>query len=352
MSVRTTNSHAQEAILIILRTFLIRRLFSMILVWFGVTVLTFFIANYVPRDPVALRLGPKATPESISYWRHQYGLDLPLPQQYLHFLNGVVHGDLGISIWSGRPVLRDLEDYFPASIELALVTFILAILVGIPLGIQASRSPGGLFDQGAQILANFGLAVPLFWIGLVFQILFYSRLGVLPLDNRIDLLLGAPKTVTGLYILDSLFTGDLPRLANSLKHIILPAITLGLPAIGGVARMTRASVLDVLTQDYVRTARAKGVPGRTLLWHHVLRNALLPVVTTLGNIFNGLLAGVFVVEVVFNWPGLGWYATRVILASDYGAIVSITLVIAVLATFVNLTVDILYAVVDPRIQLT
>jgi peptide/nickel transport system permease protein len=333
-----------------LQTFLIRRFFSMILVWFGVTLLTFFIANYVPRDPVALRLGPKATPESIDYWRHQFGLDLPLPQQYLHFLNGVVHGDLGISIWSGRPVLRDLEDYFPASLELALVTFLLAIGAGIPMGILASRSPGGLFDRFAQILANFGLAVPLFWIGLVFQILFYSHLRLLPLDNRVDLLLGPPKTITGMYILDSLLTGDLPRLANSLKHILLPAITLSLPAVGGVARMTRASVLEVLTQDFVRAARAKGVPGRTLLWRHVLRNALLPVVTTLGNIFNALLAGVFVVEVVFNWPGLGWYATKVILASDYGAIVSITLVIAVLATFVNLVVDIFYAVLDPRIQ--
>jgi peptide/nickel transport system permease protein len=336
----------------LMRTFLIRRLFSMILVWFGVTLLTFFIANYVPRDPVALRLGPKATPESIAYWRHQYGLDQPLPQQYLHFITNLAHGDLGTSIWSGRPILRDLADYFPASFELALVTFLLAIFVGLPMGILASRSPDGWFDRATQVLANFGLAVPLFWIGLVFQILFYSRLGVLPLDNRVDLLLGAPKTVTGMYILDSVLAGDMLRLANSLKHIILPAVTLSLPAIGSVARMTRASVLDVWTQDYVRAARAKGVPGRPLLWRHVLRNALLPVVTTLGNIFNALLAGVFVVEVVFNWPGLGWYATKVILASDYGAIVSITLVIAVLATFVNLVVDILYAVLDPRIQLT
>lgn len=335
-----------------MRNFLIRRFFAMILVWFGVTLLTFFIANYVPRDPVALRLGPKATPDAIAYWRHQYGLDLPLPEQYLHFLNGVLHGDLGVSIWSGRPVLKDLEDYFPASMELALVTFVLAVVLGIPLGLLAVRSPDGFLDRLIQVLANFGLAVPLFWIGLVFQILFYRRLGILPLDGRIDLLMGAPHPLTGFYILDSLLYGDLPRLGNSLKHILLPAVTLSLPAVGGVARMTRASLLEVFTQDYVRAARAKGVPGGLLLRRHVLRNALLPVVTTLGNIFNSLLAGVFVVEVVFNWPGLGWYATKVILASDYGAIVSITLVIAVLATIVNLVVDILYAWLDPRIQLT
>jgi peptide/nickel transport system permease protein len=335
-----------------MRTFLIRRFFSILLVWLGVTVMTFFIANYVPRDPVALRLGPKASPENIAYWRHQFGLDLPLPLQYVHFLNGLLHGDLGTSIWSGRPILSDLSDYLPASLELSLATFLLTLILGISMGVLASQSQGGWVDQVVQTLATFGLAVPLFWIGLVFQILFYGRWGVLPLDSRIDLTLGPPNLITKMYILDSLLAWDLPRLASSLKHILLPAFTLSLPAIGSVARMTRASVLEVLGQDYVRAARAKGVPNRRLLWRHVLRNALLPVVTILGNVFNALLAGVFVVEVIFNWPGLGWYATKVILASDYGAVVSITLVIAIIATSVNLVVDLLYGFVDPRIQLT
>jgi len=189
-------------------------------------------------------------------------------------------------------------------------------------------------------------------LALVFQLFFYRNLGWLPLDSRIDLVMGAPQHVTGFYLVDSLLTGDLPRFADSLRHLVMPAVVLSLPTIGAIARMTRASILEVMGQDYVRTARAKGVPQRLLLWKHVLSNALLPVITLLGNAFNGLLAGVFVVEAIFNWPGLGWYATRVILASDYGSVVSITLVIAIMATSVNLGVDILYHRLDPRIQLT
>ena len=336
----------------ILGTFVLRRFFTLILVWIGVTILVFFIANVVPSDPVALRLGPKASPEAIAFWRHAYGLDLPLPQQYIRYMNGLFHGDLGTSIWSGRPILSDLIDYLPATLELALTALFLAISVGIPLGIWAGNNPGGQVDRGVQIFASFGLALPLFWLALVFQLFFYRNLGWLPLDSRIDLVLGPPQRITGFYLIDSLLTGDLPRFGDSLRHLIMPAVVLSLPSIGAVARMTRASILDVLTQDYVRAARAKGVSQRAVLWKHVLSNALLPVVTLLGNAFNGLLAGVFVVEVIFNWPGLGWYATRVILASDYGSIVSITLVIAVMATSVNLGVDILYHRLDPRIQLT
>ena len=332
--------------------FLTRRLFSMLLVWLGVTVLVFFIANVVPSDPVALRLGPKATPDSIAYWRHQFGLDQPLPQQYIHYLSRLLHGDLGVSIWSGRPILSDLGDYLPATIELALASLLLAGLIGIPLGVWAMVHPGGWVDRIVQFIAAAGLALPLFWLGLVFQLLFYRQLNILPLDSRIDLVLGPPQRITGFYLLDSLLSGDLLRFGNSLLHLILPAVTLSLPAIGGVARMTRASTLDVLGQDYVRTAHAKGVPGRAVLWRHVLRNALLPVVTLIGNTFNALLAGAFVVEAIFDWPGLGWYATRVILASDYASVVSITLVIAVLCTVVNLLVDITYRWLDPRIQLT
>jgi len=332
--------------------FLTRRLFSMLLVWLGVTVLVFFIANVVPSDPVALRLGPKATPDSIAYWRHQFGLDQPLPQQYIRYLSRLLRGDLGVSIWSGRPILSDLGDYLPATIELALASLLLAGLIGIPLGVWAMVHPGGWVDRIVQFIAAAGLALPLFWLGLVFQLLFYRQLNILPLDSRIDLVLGPPQRITGFFLLDSLLSGDLLRFGNSLLHLILPAVTLSLPAIGGVARMTRASTLDVLGQDYVRTAHAKGVPGRAVLWRHVLRNALLPVVTLIGNIFNALLAGAFVIEAIFNWPGLGWYATRVILASDYASVVSITLVIAVLCTVVNLLVDITYRWLDPRIQFT
>jgi peptide/nickel transport system permease protein len=323
----------------------------MLLVWLGVTVLTFFIANVVPRDPVALRLGPRASDEAVAHWRHEYGLDQPLPQQYLRFMSHLIQGDLGVSIWSGRPIVRDLIDYLPATLELSLFTLFLTIIIGIPLGVLAAGSSGGPVDKFVTFFANLGLALPLFWVGLLLQLWFYRQLGILPLDSRIDLTLGAPTRLTGFYVLDTLLMKDVARFANSLQHLILPTVTLCLPAVGAVARMTRASMLETIGQDYIRAARAKGIPERVLMGRHVLRNALLPVITVLGNVYNALLAGVFVVEAIFNWNGLGWYAWRVILASDYGAIVSITLVIAVLCTLVNLLVDILYQVFDPRVHL-
>jgi peptide/nickel transport system permease protein len=334
-----------------MRTYLTRRLFTILLVWLGVTILTFFIANVIPTDPVALRLGPKASPEAIIYWRHQYGLDQPLPNQYFRFVGGLFRLDLGTSIWSGRAITDDLHDYLPATLELALVTLVISLAAGIPLGVAAANTHSKWLDTLIQILSTFGTALPLFWVGLVFQLLFYRDLSLLPFDSRIDMLLGPPIYHTGFFILDSLLAGDAPRLGSSLVHIILPAVTLSLPVLGGVIRMTRGSVLDVKGMDFIRTARAKGIPWKQVLRKHVLRNALLPVVTLTGNLFNAMLAGTFVVEAIFNWPGLGWYATHVILASDYMAVVSITLVVAVLCTLVNLAVDLLYGVLDPRIQL-
>jgi peptide/nickel transport system permease protein len=324
----------------------------MILVWVGVTLLTFVIANVIPSDPVALRLGPKATAESIQYWRHQYGLDQPLPQQYFQYLVGLFHGDLGLSVWSGRPVIDDLGDYLPATIELAFAAFIFSIVLGVPLGIFAAGKPNSFLDKIIQILSSFGLALPLFWLGLLLQLLFYRDIGLLPLDSRIDLVIGPPIKITGFYFLDSLLKMDWVRFFNSFKHLILPAITLSLPSLGAITRMVRGNTLDVLSRDYVRMARAKGASSRRVMWKHVLRNAMLPVVTLMGNIFNSLIAGVFVVEVVFNWPGLGWYATKTILASDYSAVVSITLIIAVISTTINLLIDLTYRILDPRIQLT
>ena len=323
----------------------------MILVWLGVSLLTFLIANVVPTDPVALRLGPKANPESIAYWRHQYGLDLPLPQQYLNFLGGLTRLDLGNSIWSGRPVVKDLADYLPATLELAGVTMLVATLLGIFGGVVAAGASLRVYDWMVQFYSTLGLALPLFWVGLVLQLFFYRNLDLLPFDGRIDIVLGPPAAITHMYILDSLLAGDWARLGSSLLHTILPAFTLSLPAAGGVMRMTRGSMIESLSQDYIRMAKAKGVPWKLVIRKHALRNALLPVVTLLGNTFNALLAGTFVVEVIFNWPGLGWYATKAILASDYGAVVSITLVIAVICTLVNLVVDLLYGALDPRIRM-
>ena len=334
-----------------MRAFLFRRTFTIVLVWLGVTILTFLIANVLPADPVAMRLGPKASAATIAQWRHEYGLDQPLPAQYVRFMGGLFKLDLGTSIWSGRPITTDLQDYLPATLELAFFTLLLSLAAGIPLGIAAANTRSAWVDQGIQLLSTFGTAMPLFWIGLVFQLLFYSRLKILPFDGRIDILLGPPVRQTGLFVIDSLLAGDLARLGSSLQHLILPAVTLGLPVVGGIIRMTRGSVLETRGMEFVRTARARGIPWKLILNRHILRNALLPVVTLTGNLFNAMLAGTFVVEAIFNWPGIGWYATKVILAYDYLAVVSITLVVAVLCTLVNLIVDLLYGVLDPRIQM-
>jgi peptide/nickel transport system permease protein len=314
--------------------------------------LTFFIANVVPSDPVLLRLGPRAKPEQLAFWRHQYGLDLPLPVQYLHYLGGVMQGNLGESIISGRPILTDLKDYLPGTIELTFVSFLIIILIGIPAGIYASTHYGSVFDHVSDFLASAGMGLPVFWLALIMQLIFYRALSWLPLDSRIDMVLGAPPRITGLFILDSLLARDMPRLQSSLQHVILPALTLSLASVAGILRQVRANILDTLKSDYVRTARAKGAPERIVINHHVLRNSFLPVITMSGMLLINLLSGAFIIETIFNWPGIGWYAMRAIIVSDYNAIVSITLVLAVICTVINLLVDILYSVLDPRIRLT
>jgi peptide/nickel transport system permease protein len=323
----------------------------MILVWAGVSILTFIIANVVPRDPVALRLGPKATAASIENLKKQLGMDRPLPEQYLHYMTDLFKGDLGTSVMTGRPIIKDLGDYFPATVELSLAAIGVTIVLGIPLGVLAANKKGSVLDHTIQFLATFGLAVPLFWLGLIFQLLFYRQLNILPLDSRIDAVLGPPERIFGMYILDSLLRGDWTRLGNALVHLILPTATMCFFTVGGLARMVRASTIETLGTDYIRAARAKGVAGTRLLFRHVLRNSLLPAVTVLGNTVNALLAGAFVVETIFNWSGLGWYATKAILSADYFVVVSVTLIIAVICTTVNLLVDLAYHTLDPRIQL-
>jgi peptide/nickel transport system permease protein len=333
-----------------MRTFLLRRLFTILLVWLGVILLTFMITNVIPSDPVALRLGPKASPEAINFWRHEYGLDQPLVNQFINYVKNLLKGDLGLSIFTGRSIKHDLGLYLPATLELAIAAILVTILGGIPMGVFAARYHGGWFDRFVMRFSTFGLAVPLFWLGLVLQLFFYREIDLLPLDSRISLYLGAPTHVTGLYVLDSLISLDGLRLSSSINHLILPTITLSMFTLGSVARMVRASTLENLTADYTRMARAKGATESRVFWDHVVRNSLLPTVTVLGNTFNALLAGIFVVEVVFNWPGIGWYATKSILAADYYAIMGVTLIIAMISTTVNLLVDILYGILDPRIQ--
>jgi peptide/nickel transport system permease protein len=324
----------------------------MILVWVGVATLTFFIANIIPSDPVRLILGPKANPAAVAKVRHEYGLDQPLPLQFLNYVERLLKGDLGQSIRTNQPVINDLKEFFPATLELTLTSAILIILFAIPLGVLAAMHVGSFFDRICDLAASSFMGFPIFWSALILQLIFYRFLGILPLDSRIDLLLGAPHHITGLFTLDSLLTGDWVRLFSSLKHIILPSVALSISAFAEIFRQVRANVLETMKSDFVRTARAKGLPARLVTTRHVLRNSLLPVVTMFGLLLSDLLSGAFIIEYIFNWPGIGMYGLESVMGVDYSAIVSVTLLVALICTVINLLVDLTYKLLDPRIQLT
>lgn len=331
-------------------TFLARRLGFLVLVVLGVSILTFVVSHLVPADPAALIAGKNASPATLAIIRHRYGLDKPLPLQYLSYMGGLLHGDLGLSSYSRRPILDDFLDYFPATIELTFYALLISVVIGVPLGVYSGLSRGGPLDHASRIFSIAGSALPIFWLGLLLQLVFYGRLGWLPELGRLDTFMAAPRHITGIYTIDSLLSLNLQALGNTLKHVLLPAFTLAFATLSLVVRVTRASMVDVLAQDYIRTARAKGVDRFSVVMRHALRNALIPTITLLGLQVGNLLSGAFLVEIVFSWPGIGFYSVNTIQNADYQAIMSITVLIAVIYTFVNLLVDILYIRLDPRIN--
>jgi peptide/nickel transport system permease protein len=335
-----------------LRTYLIRRLALLVFVLLGVSVLTFFISHVVPADPARLAAGPHASHEQVQQLRQKLGLDRPLLEQYWMYMSGLLRGDLGYSLFSRRPVVEDLKDYFPATVELTVAAMLICLVVGIPLGVLSAMHKNRLLDHLGRLVCIGGVAIPIFWLALLFQLLFYRWLDILPAGGRIDPGLSPPQTITGMYTLDSLLTGNWPVLRSSLSYLILPAITLAFASLAWVARVTRTSMLETLGQDYVRTARSKGMSERRVIYGHALRNALIPTVTLIGLQIGALLAGAFLVEIIFSWPGIGYYTVNAIMAMDFNAIMSTTLLVAVVYTIVNLVVDILYVALDPRISYT
>ncbi|WP_324670388.1 ABC transporter permease [Geochorda subterranea] len=330
--------------------FVARRLVLMAIVLFGVLVITFVVSHVIPADPVGAILGGNAPPEKVAELRRQLNLDKPLPQQFVTYLAGAVRGDLGRSLRTGRPVTEDIGRFFPATLELALAATLVALAVGIPLGVVSAVGRNRLPDHVARVLSIVGVSMPVFWLGLVLLLVFYFRLGWLPGSGRLDLFTIEPPRVTGLLLVDSLLAREWEALRSALSHLVLPAVVLGFSATANVARTSRSSMLEVLFQDFVRTARAKGVPERAVVLRHALRNALIPTVTLVGLIFGSLLEGAVLTETIFSWPGLGRYITTGYLALDYPAVMGGTLYIAVVYSLVNLVVDILYAVIDPRVR--
>jgi len=330
--------------------FLLRRVVGIAAVMIGVSVITFAISHVIPADPVAAALGDHATDAQIAQFRAEYHLDRPLPEQYVTYATGILHGDLGRSIRTRRSVADDLADSFPATLELSFAALLISIVLGVPAGVWSAISRGRLPDYVVRVLSLAGGSLPVFWLGLIVIGLFYYQLGWFPGGGRLDTFVPPPPTRTGLYVLDSILAGDLAALRSSLVHLVLPALTLGYFSTAVIARMTRSSMLDVLGQDYMRTARAKGLREPVIVLRHALRNALIPTVTIIGLTFGSLLSGAVLTETIFSWPGLGRYATASAVSLDFPAVLGVTLLAAVVYPVANLIVDVAYYWLDPRIQ--
>lgn len=329
---------------------IIRRLIALIPLLLGMSFILFTLTYLLPADPVRAALGPDASLEQISAYREQLGLDDPLWKQYLTYLRNLAQGDFGTSIVSRRPVIDDLIRFFPATLELGLTSLVISVTVAIPLGVVSAVKRGRGIDRVSQVLSLTGVSMPVFWLGVLLQILFYAQLGWLPAADRLDNALTPPPTVTGMYTIDALLSGQFDVFINALKHLVLPAVALSNINIAILTRITRSSMLDVLAENYVTTARAKGLRARSVIYGHAFRNALVPIVTVAGLRFGDLLAGAILTETIFSWPGIGRYAVKSIANVDFPAIIGFALVAAVLYFLVNLAVDIFYTLADPRMR--
>ncbi len=316
----------------------------------GVVVITFVLTRALPGDPAAYFAGAAATQEAVAQVRTQLGLDRPMVEQFFSYLGALAQGDLGMSISTGQPVLTELLQRLPASLELVLLALLLACAVALPLGVLAATRPGSWIDQLCRVLTTAGVSLPTFFTGLLLSYVFYFLLGWAPSPlGRLDPMFSPPPGVTGLYLIDAALAGDAALWWACCKQLILPVVTMALFVLAPIARMTRASMLAVLSADFVRTARASGLTRATVLVTYALRNALLPVVTTLGMVFGFMLGSSVIVERVFGWPGAGSYAIDALTASDYAPVQGFVLTMALLYVALNLAIDILYGVIDPRV---
>ncbi len=330
---------------------IIRRLVSIIPVILGMTLLTFALSHIVPTDPARLLAGPRASAEVVAKVRHENGLDQPIWKQYLNYMSGLARFDLGQSFSSFRPVKTDLAQYFPATAELTVFALVFAILFGVSIGILSAVRQNSWMDQAARFVAINGISMPVFWLGLLAQLLLYQQLGWFPFGGRLNDSAVLPPTVTGFLTIDCLLVGSWPTFFDAVRHLLLPAFVLGLEPLAILARISRTALVEVLREPYIITARAKGLRYHTVIIKHAFRNALLPIVTVIGLLIGYLLSGSVMVETVFTWPGIGRYAARAISSADYNAVMGVTLIISLIYLSSNLIVDLVYARLDPRISL-
>lgn len=335
-------------------TYIARRLLLSVLILFIMTIAVFSLAHAVPGDPLATLIGERMAdrPEVRATLERRWGLDRPLPIQYVYYLRNLLRGDMGESIMTRKPVLEDLKNFVPATFELTVFAMAYATLIGLPLGILSAIRHNKWVDHLSRFISLLGTSVPVFWLGLLLLYLFFFRLSWFPGPGRLDVGMNPPPKTTGIMTLDAAIAGQWDIFWSAVRHSVLPAIVLGSFAMGILQRMLRSSLLTALSDDYVRTARAKGLAERSVVAGHALRNALIPTVTVLGLTFANLLAGAVLTETIFSWPGVGQYAARAALRLDYPALLGVTLTIAAGYILVNLVVDICYGLLDPRIRVT
>lgn len=335
-----------------MQRFILRRLLLLVPLLIGVTLVAFIISRAVPSDPVNAALGPNAVSdeELVSAFRAKWGLDKPPHVQYLTYVKNLLQGDMGQSIATHRPVVDDLKRYLPATIELATASIILAIIIGVPFGVISAVRRNTWLDQLSRVLSLVGVSAPVFWLALLGLYVFYGQLRWLPGPGRLDIGVEPPPRVTGLYTADALMAGDFSIFWNALGHLVLPSVVLAAFSMGLITRMTRSAMLESLGQDYVRTARSKGLPERRVIFNHTFRNALIPVVTILGLSYGNLLTGTVFIETIFSWPGIGQYAFQSAISLDFPAIMGVTMLIALVFIMANLIVDIAYIFLDPRLR--
>lgn len=331
--------------------YVISRLATAVVMVLLATLVIFLIANTVPGDPAMAALGDMqaSDPVQVREFRARWGLDLPLWEQYWLFLKRLAQGDLGISISSRRPVLADIIDYAPATLELATIAFLLSLAVGLPLGVVAAVKRDSWVDHLARFVALIGVSAPTFWLAFIMLAIFYGQLDWAPGPGRLDPIAFPPDRITGLLLIDTALAGDWETFRDAAAHLVLPSIVLAASTLGLITRTTRAAMLEALNQDYVRVARAKGLLARVVVTGHAVPNAMLPVVTLGGLAYANLLTGAVMTETVFGWPGLGRYTFRSAVTVDFPAIMAITAIVAAIFVLVNLLVDLSYALLDPRV---
>lgn len=323
----------------------------MLLTIIGAVTFTFILATLVPADPARAALGPDATEAQVANYRRERGLDQPVLVQYGRYLGALAQGDFGRSIVSRTPVLSDLARFVPATVELLIPSLFISVVFGFILGVAAAFYRGTWIDQVSRFLSLVGLSMPVFWLGLVMQLFFFRLLGWFPAGGRLASVLSPPPTVTGFYTIDSLIAGRWDLFLSAMHHLVLPAIALSTLTLGIVARMTRSSLLDVMSSNYVRTARSKGLRERVVLWKHALRNALIPIITVIGLRLGQMFSGAVLTETVFAWPGVGRYAFTALRQLDFPVVMGFAVWATLIYAFVNLLVDISYTFVDPRVRL-